>query len=95
MAKFTTRVELHTATDEDYQILHSAMAKQGFTRTIDADDGTYHLPTAEYNRVGDLTRETVVQLAKTAASTTGKRYSVLVTEGTRQWYNLTPVKPTR
>ena len=54
MAQFTTRVELHRATGEDYSSLHSAMEYQGFSRTIRSDDGIiYILPTAKYDRTGD------------------------------------------
>ncbi len=34
MAKFTTRVELHNATGEDYNTLHDAMESVGFSRLI-------------------------------------------------------------
>ncbi len=57
MAAFTTRVELHSAGYEDYETLHAAMEAEGFSRTITSGDNiTYHLPTAEYNRSGNLTR---------------------------------------
>jgi hypothetical protein len=91
MAKFTARVELHAASDEDYEVLHDAMETAGFSKTISADDGTYQLPTAEYNRVADLTRDAVLQDAKSAASSTGRQYSILVTEGSRTWWNLRKV----
>ena len=82
MARFTTRVELHKATDEDYNTLHKAMEKFGFTRTIEGDEGkTYRLPTAEYNRIReDLTINKVMDDAKEAASSTKLKYWVLVTE---------------
>ena len=66
MAQFTTRVELHRATGEDYSSLHSAMEYQGFSRTIRSDDGIiYILPTAEYDRAGDnLTRTQVLNDAR-------------------------------
>jgi hypothetical protein len=93
MNSFTTRVELHHATDDDYAILHGAMAAQGFSRTITSDDNiTYHLPTAEYNRSTPLTRSQVLDSAKIAAETTAKQFSILVTESTgRTWYNLSKV----
>lgn len=58
MASFTVRVELHNATEGDYEELHAAMENEGFIRPIQGSDGkVYRLPTAEYNRVLDgLTR---------------------------------------
>ena len=40
MARFTTRVELHNAKLEtDYETLHKAMEKEGFTRIIPTENG--------------------------------------------------------
>ena len=76
-----TRVELHSATYQDYETLHAAMESQGFARTITSDQGVeYMLPTAEYYREGQLTRDQVIESAKRAAATTRKSYAVLVTE---------------
>jgi len=93
MASFTTRVELHYANEDDYETLHEEMAKQGFKRTITASDGiTYHLPTAEYNYIGDKTKDQVLDKAKTAAEKTRKNFCTLVTESNgRTWYNLEKV----
>jgi hypothetical protein len=93
MAKFTTRIELHSATYSDYETLHAAMERRGFSRQITADDGkTYHLPTAEYNRDGNLTREQVLESGKVAAAETGKTFAVLVTESNgRTWIGLEEV----
>lgn len=91
MASFTTRVVLYDADWDDYtQVLHPAMAKHGFKRTVTSDDGqTYDLPDAEYNFVGDLTRKDVLERAKAAAAMTKKKYSILVTESAgRAWSNL-------
>jgi hypothetical protein len=88
--KYTTRVELHRASDDDYDTLHAAMADQGFSRQVEKSDGTsYHLPTAEYSYDGSASRAKVLERAKTAAATTGRTYCVLVTESNgRSWYNL-------
>jgi hypothetical protein len=88
--RYTTRVELHDATWSDYETLHSAMAAKGFSRQITSDDGaTYDLPTAEYNYEGTTPLDQVLEKAKTAAATTGRKYSVLVTESkARKWHNL-------
>jgi hypothetical protein len=90
MASFTVRVELHNATEGDYEELHTAMENEGFIRTIQGSDGkVYRLPTAEYNRILDgLTRNTVLQDAKSAASSTGRRYWVLVTESKGRTWSL-------
>lgn len=94
MAKFTTRVELHSADSDDYDTLHEEMKNEGFTRTITSGDGIeYHLPTAEYNYEANITRDGVFKKAKSAAGKTGKNYSLLVTESEgRTWYNLDKVK---
>ena len=90
MSSFTTRVELHNATYSDYETLHSAMQAEGFSRVIRADDGTfYHLPTAEYDRSGELTNNQVLQSAQRAAGKTGKAFAVLVTNAiSRLWVGL-------
>ena len=90
MAKFTTRVELHSATYSDYEKLHTAMEAEGFSRLIKSDDGTwYHLLTAVYNREDQLTRDQVLESAKRASAKTGKSYAILVTEATaRTWVGL-------
>jgi hypothetical protein len=94
MTSFTTRVELHGALSADYEKLHEAMRRQGFFTAITSDKGTtYYLPTAEYDFVGNLSRTDVLDKAKVAAATTGKAYSVLVTESAgRTWHNLLAVK---
>jgi hypothetical protein len=93
MPNFTTRVELHNADADDYEILHSAMETEGFSRTITASDGiTYHLPTAEYNRSSLLTRDQVLASAERAATKAQKGYEVLVTESAgRKWVGLQKV----
>ncbi|WP_461453571.1 hypothetical protein [Mucilaginibacter sp.] len=94
MASFTTRVELHKASQEiDYKKLHAEMELEGFLRTIISDDNiTYHLPTAEYNKIGNFTRQQILDSAKKAAAKTGKEHSILVTESNgRTWYNLEKV----
>ncbi len=90
MAKFTTRVELHKANADDYLRLHTSMEAEGFIRTITSSDGvTYQLPTAEYNRINEMSRDKVLESAKRAADKTGKEYEILVTETEgRTWWNL-------
>lgn len=93
MAQFTTRVVLHKADWEHYEALHGFMQLAGFSRTIKSDDGiTYHLPDAEYDYSGQVTKAQVLEKAKAAAARTGKTYSVLVTESAgRTWTGLTKV----
>jgi hypothetical protein len=90
MPSFTTRVELHRATNDDYDTLHEAMEGEGFSRTISTSDGaTYHLPTAEYNRSGNLTGNQVLTSAQRAAKKTGRKAAILVTESAgRCWSDL-------
>jgi hypothetical protein len=96
MAKFTTRVELYEkSTDKvkpDYEALHAAMEKKGFTRTIswEGEKETYWMPHAEYNYTKDATKDEVKDLAVQAASTVWKDFGVLVTEaaGARAKHNL-------
>ena len=95
MNYFTTRVELHNAVYTDYETLHAHMANLKFQRTIQetTTKATYHLPTAEYRSHGDITTEKVLELAKLAASKTGKACSVIVTQSANiVFYNLTPIK---
>lgn len=90
MAKFTVRVELHYASYSDYETLHAAMGRRGFSRYITSDEGkSYHLPTAEYDKSGTFTRQQVLDSAKAAATETRKGFEVLVTESnSRIWFGL-------
>ena len=94
MPSFTTRVELHNATYQDYENLHTAMFRAGFSRTITADDGkVYNLPTAEYDKIADLTISQICDQAKMAANSTGKNNAVLVTQANgRMWNGLEQVQ---
>jgi hypothetical protein len=83
MANFTTRVELHQANSQDYDMLHAAMQREGFSRNISSTDGRwYQLPTAEYDCGGTFTIEHVQNCALAAAKSTGKAHGVFVTETT-------------
>jgi hypothetical protein len=90
LATFTTRVELHRAYEDEYEVLHADMEQRGFSRQITSDDGvTYHLTTAEYTYTGSRTRNQVLALAKAAASETNKKFAVLVTGSSgRCWSGL-------
>jgi hypothetical protein len=90
MTSYTTRVELHAATYTDYEILHSRMHSEGFSRQITSDNGvTYQLPTAEYDISGYMTESDVLERAERAIRATGKLGAVLVTTATsRMWRGL-------
>lgn len=71
------------------------MEKQGFTRTIIDTQSKieYHLPTAEYNFIGDNNRQEVIDKAKIAAGSTGLKYAILLTPSSgRIWIGLDEVK---
>ena len=85
MSRFTTRVELHKPEPGDYTLLHEAMKEEGFSRFIISSEGAKkRLPTAEYNREGDLTIEQVFDSAERAATSTNKKFAILVTQSYRR-----------
>lgn len=85
MASFTVRVELHDGVWQDYETLHEAMGRVGFSRTVTANDGsTYHLPPAEYIIEGEFTTNDVQAATTAAADTTGKSHGILITESVRR-----------
>ena len=93
MSNFTTRVELYDAAAiEDYNKLNEEMSKQGFRKRVQMPgQPVYQLPTGEYNFNDEyLSISQVLEMAKTAATASGKRFSVLVTkaDGNREWFNL-------
>ena len=94
MAHFTIRVVLHdNATWQDYTNLASNMAARGMTDVIVGNDGRhYKMPPAEYTHTGSATIEQVRTAAVEAATKTGKRHAVLVTQGVRVWNGLERVK---
>ncbi|WP_322038519.1 hypothetical protein [Burkholderia cenocepacia] len=90
MARFVVRVELHSATWDDYEKLHGQMAATGLGRKVQAGNGFwYDLPPAEYYGEGNVTKEAVLEAAKAAAAKVKTSYAVLVTESVAStWYNL-------
>ena len=94
MSSFTVRVELHSASWQDYDVLHEAMASEGFSRTIRSDAGAaYALPTAEYVISAGLAIGDVRERAKRAAQRTGKSSEAIVAETVRwAWYGLTEAR---
>jgi hypothetical protein len=93
MSNFTTRIELYDAAAiEDYDKLNEEMAKQGFRKRVQMPgQPVYQLPTGEYNLYEEFfSASQVLEMAKTAATTTGKKFRILVTkaDGNREWFNL-------
>jgi hypothetical protein len=47
MANYMARIELHSATWNDYEVLHASMQRRGFLRIIKSSNGkSYQLPMA-------------------------------------------------
>lgn len=90
MTNFIVRVELHDANYFDYENLHAAMARAGFSRTIRSDNGTvYYLPTAEYYMSNAGNALSVLKLARGAADAVGKTYGAIAAEaGATAWIGL-------
>lgn len=68
MTNYTVRVELHDAESDDYENLHEEMRKEGFSKRIRTNDGTYELPTAEYSMVSTLKSPDILSKAEAAAN---------------------------
>lgn len=81
MNTFLTRVELHNATEQHYELLHTAMANARFSRILHESNVKYQLPTAEYVCYSTtLGAQGVRDLAKRAANTTGKTSWILTVQ---------------
>jgi hypothetical protein len=90
MAAFMVRVELHGADWEEYNELHVAMEREGFKRTILADNGVlYQLPPAEYRIEGYYRVEEVLAMARRAANTINRLYAIIASQvGPQIWVGL-------
>jgi hypothetical protein len=75
---FLIRIELHDGDSEDYEILHDAMARKGFKRTVSSAGVEYDLPTAMYLYSGDQTTSEVHKKADAAAQSTALAYAIFV-----------------
>ena len=93
MATFIARVELHDATAADYDKLYEVMAKDGFTKTVHSDDGTYNLPTGTYRLVKETTSEAASALASSAAASTGRRSALYVAQVSGERIRLEKTQP--
>ena len=83
MTDFLTRVELHGATDADYQVLDAAMVAANFSKTIRSSRGLiYNMPSATYfSQAFNLSAAEVRNLAIGAARRTGLRYDIITAAG--------------
>lgn len=91
MAKYLARVELHSATWDDYDKLHASMQQRGYSRTILGDNGiTYQLPTGTYVTTNtNAALEVALNAAVEAAGETGRSSSTIVTDWTSaRWSGL-------
>lgn len=77
MSKYITRVQLKNAVQADYERLDREMEKGLFVKVVQPDV-TYLSSTREYNYRGVTTLQAVITAAYTAASRTGKQYSLTV-----------------
>jgi hypothetical protein len=89
-----TRIELHDAKwVEDYNKLHLAMQEAGFSKTIKGSNGsTYELPTAEYYLDGNYELQDVLSMGKKAATTVGKKYSIITSQTINSTWDFLPIK---
>ncbi|MCK8493562.1 hypothetical protein M0L20_16975 [Spirosoma sp. RP8] len=101
MKKILARVELHKLTSENeipvqrYTVLHEAMAAIQFYQKVQntTTKEWYELPPAEYITYRDITVSDALNEVEIAASKTGRKYSVFVTNSTTsKWTNLKKIK---
>jgi hypothetical protein len=98
MANFIARVELHSASYEDYESLHANMQQRGYPRSIKGDDGkTYQLPTGTYVSSAHFpSSPAALQAAVAAANSTGKSSAVIVAEwNSASWQGLPTLNAAR
>lgn len=93
MSNFIIRVVLHDASLTDYVSLQKKLAAFGVVDVVLATDGKrYKLPPAEYIYSGNESAEVVRQACVNTASSTGRKFSVLVTQALNiVWHGLSVV----
>lgn len=96
MPNFIARVELHSASYDDYENLHAYMRQYGYARTIKGDNGTtYQLPTGTYVSTTQFTSTSAaLQAAGAAANATGKSSSIIVADWSAASWQGLPVAST-
>ena len=79
---YIVRVELHSGTWNDYEVLHASMQQRGYLRTIKGNDGmTYQLPTGTYVVEGsNSSLQNALTVATQAAAETGRQSWVMVAD---------------
>jgi endoribonuclease GhoS-like protein len=96
MGDYLTRVELLDTIwpDEYVNRLHPAMSREGFSKTITDEKGiVYELPIAEYYKRTSEDVEQVIERAKKAAMTIGKKFGIIVGDCTNlKWSGLAIAK---
>ena len=82
MASYIVRVEMDAATIDDYAVLHAAMERRHYTRTIRGEDGlTYRLPAATYIMSNsDISLTDACDAAVASAQETRKFHSLIITD---------------
>jgi hypothetical protein len=94
MANYMARVELHSANWNNYEVLHAAMQRRGFLRTIRANDGkVYQLPTGTYAAEKTTSSlQNALDAATAAAQETGLQAWILVADwNSASWRGLNQV----
>lgn len=95
MSRYTTRIELHSGLyNPDFEVLHRAMANEGFEKVITSDSGrTFHLPRGEYYTETVKTISQVLEAAKRAVAATRRSAEIVITESRAiSWDGLTEAK---
>jgi hypothetical protein len=98
MSKMIARIELHSASYDDYEALHAEAQRRGLVRTIKGDDGkTYQLPTGTYVSSNNFPSvAATLQAAVAAATSTRKAFSVIVADwNSANWQALPVVNAAR
>jgi lipoate synthase len=84
MIYYTVRVELNESHREfDFTRLHHEMEKEGFSKALsfEGEETVYQLPATKYNKHDYYTTIRVLESAMKAVASTGKKFSVFVTQG--------------
>ena len=94
MSSYIVRVELNSSSAGDFDLLHEAMDRKGFSKTITSNYGKeYYLPRATYLIKTTSSIGQVLEAVKNAVSVTGKTAEIIVAEyNSCTWVGLVPVK---
>jgi hypothetical protein len=80
MARFTTTIELHGASEQDYKTLHTELQKRSFVVINSNVTKANSISTRkdEFNREGNISIQDVTDAVLRAAGKTGKKYSFTI-----------------